>query len=691
MKLLNRHMTFFILLVSLSSSAEAQWENMTGVYVDDITCMEPNGQEIFAGTDWGIYYSKNYGKNWVSFDHKYRSSTINEIVLEGSKLIVGAWGSVSVYNFDGEEWIRQTTSGVIYAEEIVVIDSNIFVAAYNGLYRSSDFGVSWEQIMDKSARSIILHNDKILAAVSSGISVSTNNGQSWEWQILDSENLNPILSIISAGDNLYARTHNLAFVSWDGGQNWNKIPDAHPAYQNGSAIITIPNLHGSLDYFAATGSGVYYSANNGVSWYSRNTGLPDTRVGDLVYNTDEQGKGFLIAGTNEGIFTSLNQGMNWNAVNSGIAKHRIISTASIGDRLFAGSEGGGLFYSEDNGDTWGKFEIPSSGSSIKSIIEYEDIIIAATNNTGIIRSTDGGDIWMTANSGLSNMHITSLKANKDYIFAGTYGGGIFRSSDKGDNWENTNSGLNNIYVSSLEVIGNYILMGELADGIYRSSDNGDSWVLINYGITDTYINCLETNGSGLFAGTRYGYIYSSTNEGEDWFEYGEKSTSASVNSLASYGKNLYAGTDEGVYLFAGNGTYTEKVDADELKLVFTITLHDNFIFSGNGNGLWRRPLSEITGIEEPENSKPTDYHLSQNYPNPFNISTQIVYSVPDESFITIKVYNSIGEIVETLFQGKRHAGTYNLSFDGDGLPTGVYLCQMKAGKFVQIKKLLLIK
>ena len=88
---------------------------------------------------------------------------------------------------------------------------------------------------------------------------------------------------------------------------------------------------------------------------------------------------------------------------------------------------------------------------------------------------------------------------------------------------------------------------------------------------------------------------------------------------------------------------------------------------------------------------PVALMLGQNYPNPFNPTTNITFALPNESHVTLKVYNSLGQEVSTLVEGNMGAGTHNLVWDGSRLASGVYFYRMQAGNQVITKKMLLIK
>ncbi len=96
-------------------------------------------------------------------------------------------------------------------------------------------------------------------------------------------------------------------------------------------------------------------------------------------------------------------------------------------------------------------------------------------------------------------------------------------------------------------------------------------------------------------------------------------------------------------------------------------------------------------VKEIQNDVPTSISLQNNYPNPFNPSTTIKYQLPSMMNVTINVYNIIGQEVATLVNDVKEAGEYSITFDASKLASGLYLYQLKAGSFVQTKKMLLIK
>ncbi len=88
---------------------------------------------------------------------------------------------------------------------------------------------------------------------------------------------------------------------------------------------------------------------------------------------------------------------------------------------------------------------------------------------------------------------------------------------------------------------------------------------------------------------------------------------------------------------------------------------------------------------------PLQFGLSQNYPNPFNPSTTISYQISEKNFVTLKVYNALGQEAAVLVNEYKQAGKFNISFDASNLPSGIYFYHLTAGEFSSVKKMILVK
>ena len=101
--------------------------------------------------------------------------------------------------------------------------------------------------------------------------------------------------------------------------------------------------------------------------------------------------------------------------------------------------------------------------------------------------------------------------------------------------------------------------------------------------------------------------------------------------------------------------------------------------------------SGVLPVELTSGKIPNGINLEQNYPNPFNPVTKITYTIPELSFITLKVYDVLGKEVLTLVGEEKGAGTYAIDFDGSELTSGIYFYKLQAGNFVETKKMVLMK
>lgn len=102
-------------------------------------------------------------------------------------------------------------------------------------------------------------------------------------------------------------------------------------------------------------------------------------------------------------------------------------------------------------------------------------------------------------------------------------------------------------------------------------------------------------------------------------------------------------------------------------------------------------MNAVSGISNQQNNSPEKYTLSQNYPNPFNPVTKINFAIPKNQFVTLKVYDILGKEVQTLISKEMNSGSYDYYFDAAKLSSGVYFYKLSAGKFSDIKRMILVK
>ena len=187
--------------------------------------------------------------------------------------------------------------------------------------------------------------------------------------------------------------------------------------------------------------------------------------------------------------------------------------------------------------------------------------------------------------------------------------------------------------------------------------------------------------------------------------------------LAKYGDSLFVGAPYSVsvdpnvhtgvvfmYTKQGDDWVQEKIfypeDGGEGSMFGDeIEVNENFIaigapeyrISGIPKGAVYVFPKSATSVEAENGLNPTEFVLEQNYPNPFNPTTSIEYTVPSSEYVTLKVYDILGNEVATIVNEQKQAGTYEVNFNAGNLSSGLYIYKLQAGKFSQVRKMMLLK
>lgn len=139
----------------------------------------------------------------------------------------------------------------------------------------------------------------------------------------------------------------------------------------------------------------------------------------------------------------------------------------------------------------------------------------------------------------------------------------------------------------------------------------------------------------------------------------------------------------GEMLTSIRSSYSDQIDNTEIKLA-QHSLNNYSEFEGGDSRAKQFSKKSIVGI-------PEIFELAQNYPNPFNPTTTINYSLPAESFVSLKIYNILGQIVSVVLNDQIPAGKHSVKFNADKLSSGTYFYRLDAGGFTSIKKLMILK
>ncbi len=346
---------------------------------------------------------------------------------------------------------------------------------------------------------------------------------------------------------------------------------------------------------------------------------------------------------------------------------------------------------------------------------------------GILYQAQAGD----------NIFSIAVKNNPHTIFGGTRNG-IIRSTDNGTTFGYSNTGIpDSAWVYDIAIDSSGILAIASSKGVFISSDNGDNWltttgiasedtvVTIDF-VSDTTSDKSENNSWSeydLYSGTKNGKIYGARDisyvtafllytfvpdqEISDikWLLgmtinsslfCGSRSTGSNKTSIPSNNDigGIYESTDEGIsWNQINNGLPANPpvsaLAIKEINETYCVLYAGLFNDTTNGAGIYR--LDITVGVDETNNQIPTEFSLEQNYPNPFNPNTTIRFSIPEQSFVKMEVFNSLGEKISTLVSEELNAGNYKYEWNAEAYPSGIYFYKLSTIDFAQTKKLVLLK
>jgi photosystem II stability/assembly factor-like uncharacterized protein len=323
--------------------------------------------------------------------------------------------------------------------------------------------------------------------------------------------------------------------------------------------------------------------------------------------------------------------------------------------------------------------------------------------TTVLETTNGGEEWIPKDYPEDNIFMNTI-FYFDSLNGWIGGSKIAGTTDGGFSW--VDAGIDSNFVSNLPVLNfnfynrqfGYACGGfiDLAGVIWRTTDFGLNWSSMGVSPDQVFdmflfdsLNALTLSGDpeGFFG---IGNI-KTTDAGENW----------SFEELPIFGLSFaidFRIPTEGwsasgfKFLFTSDrgDTWIEKQTPDS-TVIFDLTFADSSTgYAVGENGAILKYKRNITKAEDNINL-PEKYVLHQNYPNPFNPTTKFKYQIQGLSFVTIKIYDVLGNEIATLVNEEIPAGNYEIDFNANGLTSGVYFYRLSADGFVQTKKMVLLR
>jgi photosystem II stability/assembly factor-like uncharacterized protein len=506
------------------------------------------------------------------------------------------------------------------------------------------------------------------------------------------------------------------FKTTNGGVNWEKTKTIHDTNYSHYASIY---CKGNSIYILTYGS-LLISTNSGITWTDKNLNQP--LVSSVVFN--DINNGFVIA--NE-LLKTTDAGQSWETLNP-YKRIDIFDLDFISTKEGIAISNNGIYKTYDGGHSWTrKFVlndvISNNPGVLKMISESDGWLITYRN---IYKTTDRGESWndipfpyhnlmfsTTAfydeNLGLITATEESVPGSHIYDLADS-----FITTDGGKNWKKFSS--NSKYFTKLKFTDPKHLWGISQTGMWVSYDTAATWKKIYGG------DYLNGSFSFDFCDSLYGVItisgyeaFLTTDGGNSWKVFNKPIYNSPSdckiigNYITGSQRIMETGNDGKVlitYLFPdGRIDYsTREFSSTGMNLnIIDVFVEGDFPYvwiGGYGFSIVYRQYEKIISDVKQNNYPAPSFALTQNYPNPFNPSTTIEYTIPAGvntlHATSLRIFDILGREITTLVNENKPAGSYSVTFNvetlyGASLPSGIYFYQLRAGDYVETKKMLLLK
>ncbi|PID59719.1 MAG: hypothetical protein CR986_05485 [Ignavibacteriae bacterium] len=593
-----------------------------------------------------------------------------------------------------------TNTGQGYYDICIAVsptDANtVFIGGIN-TWKSTDGGVTWSINNMWTSYSVynmsnapVVHADKhclefngsttLYECNDGGIYKTTNGGTSWT----DLTN-GMVISQIYRLSNSQTNANYILTGLQDNGTKLRRSTNWIDVYGGDGMECIIDYSDNDVTYLSYV-NGQIYRNTDGFSTNIRekitgniSNGQPD---GAWVtpYIIDPTDSKTLYAGFDR-VWKTSDRGDSWTEISQVLSpdpqeKIRSLAISPANTNIMLAADKHKMWKTTDGGATdWTELTtLPSSNHMITYITMHatdENIawytVGGYTNNQKVYETTDGGNNWTNISAGLPNLPIMCLvhynrATSRNVLFVGTDVGVYIKDGD--NDWALYNSGLPNVVVTELDIFYNNSGADKLraatyGRGLWETDIDAALPVeltlfnasLIKENISLTWQTATEVNN--------YGFEIQRKSGKSEWEKIGFIKGTGNSNSPKNYEFTDFSLTNGNKFLY-------------RLKL---IDIDGQFDYS-----------KEIE-----VNYLPNQFLLKQNYPNPFNPTTSISYILPEKTFVTLTIYNSLGQVVNQLINNEQDYGAYKVNFDASKLSSGVYYYTIKTNKFTETKKMMLIK
>ena len=639
----------------------------------------------YSGTS-NIYLTTNGGATWTA-SAAGNLSIFSMTFLDSLTGFAGSEGGMAYRTTDGGlSWNPLTSLNALPTDVFFSMfseGSNLYVLSYDStLYVSTDAGVTFTSSQFLPSGNIppvmragtVIGSTIYLAGDLGSFYKSTNNGTSWQspTKIAKFDYVQDVYTsysgkIIAVGSPSipYENSGQQVIVSDDGGQNWTTVSlsvlDAD--------LRSIKMIDANNGFTVGSSGSIWRTTNGGYDWNLYSSPTTDQAFNAVDFYNDQYG---MTAGNNGEVWKTADGGTTWTSL-TGLIPNDYFNGVAMIDANTALVVGYSVYKTTDGGLTWATITPAFPDGPPSKVRMYDQnvgVIVGATGffafNPFVFKTTDGGETWNDMNFSFfttDKLYDLDFRTAGDLVVVGN-NGGVFHTSDNGATWTQFNLGLANFFSGQMLGVdfsgSNEVVVGGAASQLIKVELNNVVPVELvsftcevnNPNIKLHWITASELNNQGF-------EVERKTSESNLWQTIGNVPGRGTTTNSTDY----YFNDDN-----LAPAVYNYRIKQID---------YDGSI--------------EYSHVINADLTTPNTFTLEQNYPNPFNPSTSISYSIPTSSFVSLKVYDILGNEVATLVNQTQAAGNYKISFDASNLSNGVYLYSIKADNFSDVKKMIFMK
>lgn len=699
---------------------------------------------IITGDGGGIFRTNSGGSSWQDIPSVHPNFLIvvkwitpNIVMIGGDYVMLrsidaglsfsfvsssGSFGWIYDIDFYDPEKIHtgRAYSAVQYDNHFIIATGGL-----NKLHRSTNYGLTWTDISSpvaggKFKELDIADNGTAFVYGSGSLWESKDEGRSWHQYLLP-QDLVPEEFDFQDCYNLFGmRTldaHSpLYFIKYE--------------YQNEDITILTPKRSGHIfsnkQRIPVTWRSnkveyvnIEYTTDNGSTWY----------LGATVPAAEEYHGLLLPDVLNKECFVRVRSASNptvgdtcdysfsvqpefWHRQSPPISGNLSSVTYPTPSVAYCGAKNGALLKSTDSAKTWQTIHTGANADITAVTFFDEQNGLIGTANGKLMRTHNGGQSWIAVGNFDTTRYVKKIlrTENSKIIMLQDGSSRMSISHDGGYNWMTSIN-------SSIDIIRDMDVVGRAGyavgnNGLLLRSGGEFNLNFVHWEKVPAFTTADLRKVS--FGSDRFGYVFTENSDSvfvtEDGFRtHTVKAFPVSLSVLDLKATSPYNAFIllQGGYLYATDNfaeswedqthRFLDTLPADLHSLAFITSSEQirgsHAVAVGDHGAVYRRLFyePEPVSVSPKDEQVPYSFSLAQNYPNPFNPSTTLEFTIPKAGFVTLKVYDVLGSVVQILVQEVLPAGKHRLEFSAHNLPSGIYMYTLQAGDAISTRKMILVK